>query len=248
MNDLMALAEKRGIKVIEDTAEALGGTYLGRPCGTLAHVACFSFYGNKVMTTGEGGMLVTNDEVIARRARLLRGQGQDPNRRYFHIEVGFNYRLTNVQSAIGCAQLEQLDEFLTERGTQFLNYRRLLEDSSLEFNIPEPLPGCVQAPWLFTLLLPDDLQAAREQVIAQMLKEDVETRPTFEVAYRMPPYAGMKRIPEVHEHSERISNSGISLPTFPGLTLKQQVTVIDSLKRTAMLFRDRVPVIGGAHV
>ena len=240
MSSILSLAAKRGIKVVEDAAEALGGRYLGRACGTMGHVACFSFYGNKVMTTGEGGMLVTNDVEIANRARLLRGQGQDPNRRYFHIEVGFNYRLTNVQSAIGCAQLERLDDFLLERSHQFANYDRLLGASALGFHLPEPLPGCIQAPWLFTLLLPDDLQSARDQLVTQMLMEGVETRPTFEVAYLMPPYSGFMRVPQVHENSEHISKSGISLPTFSGLTIEQQVTVVESLERTAKMFRDGV--------
>jgi len=116
MDPIMELAKKHGLHVIEDAAEALGARYKGRLCGSMVEISTFSFYGNKTITTGEGGMIVTDNDELADRIRLLKGQGMDPNRRYWFPIVGHNYRMTNIQAAIGLAQLENIDLFLGKRG------------------------------------------------------------------------------------------------------------------------------------
>ena len=115
MDPLLALAAEHGLDIVEDAAEAHGARYKGRRVGALGRIGAFSFYGNKIITTGEGGMVVTNDPALAERAAFLRDHAMDPRRRYYHPEIGFNYRMTNIQAAIGCAQLEQADAILARR-------------------------------------------------------------------------------------------------------------------------------------
>ena len=112
MDAILAVAQRHGLRVVEDTAEAHGALYKGRPCGSMGDMSCFSFYGNKVITTGEGGMLLTDDEGWCERARFLRDHAMSKTERYFHPEIGYNYRLTNIQAALGVAQLERLDTFV----------------------------------------------------------------------------------------------------------------------------------------
>ncbi len=115
MDPLLALAAEHRLDIVEDAAEAHGARYKGRRVGALGRIGAFSFYGNKIITTGEGGMVVTNDPRLAERAAFLRDHAMDPRRRYYHPEIGFNYRMTNIQAAIGCAQLEQVDAILARR-------------------------------------------------------------------------------------------------------------------------------------
>src|ERR1041384_62037 len=128
LDPILSLASRHNLFVVEDAAEAHGAEYKGRKVGALADIGIFSFYGNKVMTTGEGGMLTTNDSAIANKARLLRGQGMDPQSRYWHEVIGFNYRMTNVAAAIGLAQLEKIDWHLSRRAEVNNYYRELLAD------------------------------------------------------------------------------------------------------------------------
>jgi perosamine synthetase len=118
MTEIAALAKARGLFVIEDCAEAHGARYDGKPVGSFSDIACFSFYGNKIVTTGEGGICLTDNPDLAARMRMLRDHGMRPERRYWHEEPGFNFRMTNLQAAIGCAQLERMDELITMRRVQ----------------------------------------------------------------------------------------------------------------------------------
>ena len=115
MDPLLALAAEHRLEIVEDAAEAHGARYKGRRVGAIGRIGAFSFYGNKIITTGEGGTVVTNDPALAERAAFLRDHAMDPRRRYYHPEIGFNYRMTNIQAAIGCAQLEQADAILARR-------------------------------------------------------------------------------------------------------------------------------------
>lgn len=207
--DLDALrwfADAHGIEVVEDAAEALGGSWKGQPCGTQSACGTFSFYANKIVTTGEGGAVVTHDDALAASLRLFRGQGQSPNRRYWHTETGFNYRMSDVHAAIGLAQFERIDWLLAERTKIVQQYRQLL--SFLES------PTAVgQAPWLFTALLPKGISFIR--VAAGLLSRGIETRPIFAPMHRLPMF---ERPDNQFPEACRISDAGISLPTYPGLT------------------------------
>jgi perosamine synthetase len=127
MDRINGIAKRKGLWVVEDAAEAHGASYKGRPAGSLSSMATFSFYGNKILTSGEGGAVTLNDEALERRVRLLRGQGMDPARRYHFVEIGYNYRLTNVACAILCGQIEHMEQIVLRRREIFATYRAELE-------------------------------------------------------------------------------------------------------------------------
>jgi perosamine synthetase len=216
MDAIMALAERHGLIVIEDAAEAAGALYKGRPCGSIGHAGTFSFFSNKVITTGEGGMVVFRDDRAAERARRLRDHGMNPARRYWHDEVGFNYRLTNLQAAIGCAQLEQLDGFITRKLAIAAAYRsRLARIDGLR--LPAEIQGMRNSHWMISIIA--ELERAgldRDSFMARLAKAGIETRPLFYPLHAMPPYrefAGNRAFP----HATRLSANGLSLPS--GVTL-----------------------------
>ena len=209
--------------VVEDAAEALGASDQGgRAAGTIGELGIFSFYGNKIITTGEGGMVVTNDDKLAARVRFLRGQAMDPLRRYWHTEVGFNYRMTNLQAAIGLGQLECLDEHLRLRRAIIDMYRARLCDV---LELQRPTFGTISAPWLFVGLLPHGID--RELVMHKLAAEGVESRPTFPCVHQMPMYNTGESFPV----AEDISRRGICLPTFATMSNPQVGEVCDALER-----------------
>jgi perosamine synthetase len=212
MDALLALARQRGLLVIEDAAEAVGASYKGTPCGALGDAACFSFFSNKVLTTGEGGMAVFRDSEVAQRARRLRDHGMRPTRRYWHDEVGFNFRLTNLQAAIGCAQLERLDEFLDRKRTLARHYVRRL-GALPEVTLPAAVDGLTNSYWVFSIIV--DFAALgldRDAFMERLGRAGVETRPLFYPLHDMPPYQ-----PYTAGHSypvtERLASNGLSLPS-----------------------------------
>ena len=154
MDPILELARKRGLFVIEDAAEAHGAKDRGRIVGSMGHVGVFSFYGNKILTTGEGGAVVTDDDALAVRVRFLKDHAMDPSRRYWHPEVGYNYRMTNVQAALGCAQLERYGELTAKRQRVLDLYREAFADTSISINPGRPWSTPV--PWLVCALLREE--------------------------------------------------------------------------------------------
>jgi perosamine synthetase len=218
MEALELFADAHGLMILEDAAEALGATARSRerdglvPCGAAGDAGCFSFYGNKILTTGEGGAVVTDSDALATRLRHLRGQGMDPARRYFHSAIGFNYRLTDLQAAIGVGQLEALDALLIARRLVCETYRRALAPSALGWGL-ELLPASA-APWLFTIILPTRFDRAG---VMRELEEvhRIETRPTFVPLHRLPMYG---RPDAQFPIACAIGDRGLSLPTYPQMT------------------------------
>lgn len=202
------------VAIVEDAAEALGARVNGEHVGLHADVATFSFFGNKTLTTGEGGMVTCRDADLAERILLLRGQGQDPQRTYYHPVMGFNYRLTNMQAAVGLAQLERVQHHLDARQRVVDRYTRLLGSLSGRLHIP-PIPKSVQhGNWMFTVTLREG-GAEERDVIRQSLADDgIETRPGFTPLHRLPMYEDHRPFP----HADWISDSGICLPTHARLT------------------------------
>lgn len=216
MDAIMALAERHRLVVIEDAAEAAGALHNGRPCGSIGHAGTFSFFSNKVITTGEGGMVVFRDDHAAEHARRLRDHGMNPAKRYWHDEVGFNYRLTNLQAAIGCAQLEQFDGFIERKLAIAAAYRaRLGRIDGLR--LPTEIPGLRNSHWMISVIAePERTGLDRDSFMARLGKAGIETRPLFYPLHEMPPYrafAGNRAFP----HASRLSASGLSLPS--GVTL-----------------------------
>ena len=223
---ILDFAERHGLFVIEDAAEALGARYRGQPIGSLGDCATFSFFGNKIITTGEGGMVVTDDSKLADRLRLLRGQGVSPTRRYWHIDVGFNYRMTNICAAIGCAQMEQIDLHLNRRrevaGWYFDELSRLRDYLVL----PQEASWAHHCYWMFTVQLTRRAVRSRDEVIAVLDEKGIETRPVFYPMHTMPPY---EHLPADCPVAEQLAATGISLPTHAKLTQADVKTVCHEL-------------------
>ncbi len=230
---LAAAAEQYGVPLIEDATEALGATYTagplaGRGVGTIGRVGCFSFNGNKLITTGSGGMLVTDDEGLARRARHLSTQARLPGAAYDHDEVGYNYRLSNVSAAIGVAQLEQLPELLGGRRAIAARYDEALAD----------LPGLRTAPrlawadpsfWLYTASVAADRQReVRDQVLAAAGARNIEVRPIWTPLHRTRLYADAPRLGGTV--AESIFDSAFCLPSSSNLGLDDQARVVEMLR------------------
>jgi perosamine synthetase len=227
MDALRDLCEPRGIRLVEDAAEAPMATYRGRPTGGLGDVATFSFYGNKVLTCGEGGAVTLDDDDLAARLRLLRGQGMEPNRRYWFSVVGYNYRLTNVAAALLCAQLERRGEILDARKRIFAQYTERLA-SVPGLTIPTPMPGTTTSPWLFSMLVDEGLFGIGRDVLMQRLESaGIETRPFFPPIHLLPPYVDERRGPLAV--TERLAGQGMNLPTYPGMTEDDVTRICDEI-------------------
>ena len=223
MPALVALADKHGIAVVEDCAEALGTTLGGRHAGTFGRVGTFSFFGNKTVTTGEGGMVITDDDALAAQMRQVKGQGQSLTRRYWHEVLGFNYRMTNIAAAIGTAQMERLPAILDRKRAIAAQYRALLADDPVTFQ--QPMPGLVGSDWLVSLLLPPGTD--RDGVMAALQAQGIESRPVFFPAHHMPMYQQELHLPV----AEDIAARGMSLPSYPDLTGRD-------LERVAAVLRE----------
>jgi len=219
--EIAKIARANGLKVVEDCAEVLGTTIGDRHVGTTADIATFSFFGNKTITTGEGGAVATTDDALASRLRKVKGQGQSFTRRYWHDELGFNYRMTNVCAAIGTAQMERLDSILSRKRQISSMYRSALNGSGVEFQ--EVAPGVNMSEWLVTLLLPRGVD--RDEVMADLSASGIDTRPVFYCAHQMPMYRTDRSYPV----AEDIAARGISLPSYPGLTDNQIAQISDTL-------------------
>lgn len=215
MDEIRRIADKRGLFVLEDAAEALGGQYHSRPVGRLGHAATLSFYANKMITTGEGGMVVTDVQEIAEEARLLRGQAMDPNRRYWFARVGYNYRLTNMQAAVGLGQIECLSQHLARRQEIAIAYNTLLAGKEEYLEVPRPPEHVLHAYWMYTVTLRSRPGLSRDRVAELMKESGVETRPVFYPLHTLPPYYDTRYSLPV---SETVSQRGLTLPTYGSIT------------------------------
>jgi perosamine synthetase len=221
MDPINAIAKRHGLWVVDDTAEAHMARYRGRPAGSLAPISTFSFYGNKIITSGEGGALTYDDPELDQRLRMLRNQGMDPNRRYYFPIIGYNFRLTNIACALLCAQLERRDEILARRRAIFATYRRHLAGiAGIGF---QPVANWAEpAPWLFCVTVEQGAFGMDRDALAQELAErGVETRPFFVPLHSLPPYSngalGTNRFPV----TEQLARDGMNLPTYSGMSDEQ---------------------------
>ena len=223
---LIRLANKHGLFVVDDAAEALGARYHEERVGSLGSCATFSFFGNKIITTGEGGMVVTRNRTLAERLRFLRGQAVSPHRSYWHTDVGFNYRMTNIAAAIGCAQMENIDTHLQRRQDVACWYHQHLQSAGDLFDLPVPQTDTHHSYWMFTILLRQNLNISRDNVIQRLNQHGIETRPIFYPVHWMPPYQDASGHFPV---AEELAPNGISLPTHGRLREEQVKQVCDQL-------------------
>ena len=227
LDPILQIAENNGLFVLEDAAEAVGARYKGRRLGGHGTCATFSFFGNKIITTGEGGMVTTNDGELAARLRLFRGQGMDPRRRYWFSVVGYNYRMTNIAAAIGLAQLERVDLHLAKRKLIAEGYNRRLTRYSDRFLLPTAEAWADHAYWMYTIILRESLMVDRDEVMRDLDEVGIETRPVFWPMHVLPPYRDTTG--EAFPCAEFCSSRGISLPTHGLLTENDMDRVVDAL-------------------
>ncbi len=232
MDALEAFARQHQLWIVEDVAEAFGARYRGRPTGALGDAGVYSFFGNKIVTCGEGGAVTLRDSALEGRIRLLRNHGMDPERRYHFPITGYNYRITNVMCAVLCAQLERADAILAQRRKLFALYReRLVSLPGLSF---QPVaPWAELAPWMFNILVDPAAYGRTAAELAALLEEDgIETRPLFPPLHREPPFAVQSRARgDILLVSESLSETGLTLPTFNRLTVEDIDRVTEAIRR-----------------
>ena len=230
MDPVLELARRHGLKVIEDAAEMHGQDYKGRPCGSFGDISTFSFYPNKHITTGEGGMIVTNDDRLAEECRSLRNLCFQPQKRFVHERLGWNLRMTNMQAALGLAQLERLDEFVTRKRRMGQRYTELLSGIP---GIELPLARTEYAEniyWVYGLILKDAVPFDAEEAMRRLHKEGIGTRPFFWPMHEQPVlrkiglFAG-----ETYPVSERLARRGFYVPSGLALTESQMDQVAEAL-------------------
>jgi perosamine synthetase len=224
MDPILEVARKKGIYLIEDCAEAHGAEYRGRKVGCFGDISCFSFYGNKILTTGEGGMCLTDSSEYADLMKMLRDHGMNPKKRYWHDFIGFNYRMTNLQAALGVAQLERIESTIRKK----LELARLYKDFLGQVNdvaLAPEMPWAKTVYWIYSVLIQ---RFDRDKVMLRMDEDGVETRPFFYPAHRLPPYRTRDQLIE----AERLSRQGINLPSSTKLSKREVLYVCESLKRS----------------
>jgi len=224
MGPLVAIAKDNGLFLVEDCAEAFGSLYQGVHVGSFGDISTYSFFGNKTITTGEGGMVVTNDETLHDRVVHFKGQGLAKHRQYWHDVVGYNFRLTNICAAIGLAQLEQADLLLAKKRELATLYQEGLVKLPVAFH--RETAGVVHSFWMCSILVDDP--GTREPLRIALEEAGVETRPLFYPVHTMPMYAQKF---QRHPVAENIGWRGINLPSWPGLTRDQVQHICKTIEK-----------------
>lgn len=223
MDEVVALCNEHNLLLIEDCAEAFGSLYKGQHVGTFGDVATFSFFGNKTITTGEGGMVLSRHKDVHDRACHLKSQGVSKIREYWHDELAFNYRMTNICAAIGLAQLERADETIALKRQIAGWYREALEGLPLQMHAEQP--GTLHSYWMCSILLDDP---SRRQALRDQLKsKGIETRPLFAPAHNMPHCKTDESFPV----AQNLSSRGMNLPSYPTLTREQVRQIAEEMRR-----------------
>lgn len=231
MEAINETAARHGLWVVEDAAEAHGAEIDGRKAGSFGTCGAFSFFGNKIITTGEGGMLTTNDDELAARMRLLRGQGMDPQRRYWFPVVGYNYRMTNIQAAIGLAQLEEIDAALAARRQLAAWYNEALGGLVNHLALPSEVGCAKHAYWMYTVYLIGGGEARRDALMSQLAAQGIETRPVFYPMHVLPPYKCREDFPIADTWAAR----GINLPTHLDISKDDTIRIAKALAEAIAL-------------
>ncbi len=231
MEPIWELARKHGLVVIEDAAEAHGAEYKGRKCGGLGDISCFSFYANKIITTGEGGMVLTNNETFAEKARSLRNLCFRQDRRFYHTELGHNFRLTNIQAAIGLAQLERIDELVQKKRWIGQTYNEELKDvPGLILPVEEPWAKNVY--WMYGVVLEEKIGMDAAEFASRLREHDIDTRPFFLGMHEQPVFYNRNLfVSERYPVAERIARQGLYLPSGIAMTGSQLDQVCEAVRR-----------------
>jgi perosamine synthetase len=216
MDKINEIAKEYGLLVIEDAAEAHGAEYKGRKVGSLGNHGVFSLYGNKIITTGEGGMITTDDEKVYEKTKFLRDHAMSVEKRYWHTEIGYNYRITNIQAALGLAQMERIEELIKKKILIFKWYKELLGNvEGLQLNAQKEQAKNVY--WMVCLILAKNISISRDELMLKLKEKGIDTRPFFYPASQFPMYKCFNRNPTAYEISKR----GLNLPSGVNLTIKE---------------------------
>jgi perosamine synthetase len=227
MDSILDIAQRHSLAVIEDAAEAHGARYKGRPVGGIGDLAAFSFYGNKIITTGEGGMVVTNRSDLADKIRLLRDHGMSRERRYWHPVLGYNYRMTNLQAALGVAQMEKIEGILTAKARIAAAYAQGLSDIP-GVKLPPNAEWAESVCWLYSILIDSQKFGASRNILMKALKEEnIDTRPLFPPIHLQPIYNQGESLPI----AESLSDRGLSLPSSVNLSGEDIKRTIEAIRR-----------------
>lgn len=233
MDKVMEIANKYNLYVIEDATESLGSIYKGKHTGTIGHIGCFSFNGNKLITTGAGGMLVTNDEELGKKAKFLSTQAKVTleNKGFYHTDIGFNFRMPNILAAMGCAQLENIEEYIKIKRENAFFYNELLKDVK-NITLPIEKPETRNVFWLYSILIEDGFPVSRDELIKIMHDAGIETRPFFVPVHTMPPY--LKCRSGDLSITEEVSLKGINLPSSISLKKDCIIKICNIIKNYIM--------------
>lgn len=239
MDPVLEIAERHGLKIIEDAAEMHGQTYNGKPCGSFGDISIFSFYPNKHITTGEGGMIVTDDELLAERCRSLRNLCFKKEQRFVHDELGWNYRFTNLQAAVGLAQLENIDKHISRKRKMGKLYTELLSDIE-EIQLPLPFTEYAQnIYWVFGLIIKNNFPLNAKDVMMKLKERGVGSRPFFYPMHMQPVFIKMGLFKnEIYPVAENMANRGFYIPS--GLVCEEQqiIKVVDILKNVLLISKN----------
>lgn len=229
MDVVMNIAQKHNLYVIEDATESLGSLYKGKPIGTMGHVGCFSFNGNKLITTGAGGMLVTNDSKLGDYAKHLSNQSKaiSENGGIYHDEIGYNYRMPNIVAAMGVAQLEMVDEYVQAKRKNADLYNKLLSNTK-GITVPTEKQWATNVHWLYSILVEDEYKISRDMLIKELKSNGVESRPFFMPLHNMPPFADCKV--SSMNNTDYLEKHGLCLPSSVGLKVSEIETVCNIIK------------------
>ena len=227
MDAILAIAKEHNLYVIEDAAEAHGAEYKGKKVGSFGDISCFSFYGNKIITTGEGGICLTNSEELAEKMKILRDHGMNHSKRYWYDVIGFNYRMTNLQAAVGVAQLEKLDKLIERKreiaGRYAEGLNDLAEKGLIKLHPEMPWAKCVY--WMYCILV-EDFGISRDELMSKLEEKGIETRPFFVPMHVLPIYKSDEKFPV----AEEISRKGINLPSGINLTKEEVKRIVTEIK------------------
>jgi perosamine synthetase len=228
MAEVWLVAQRHNLLIIEDAAEAHGATYRGVKAGALGHLACFSFYANKVITTGEGGMLTTNSDAYAQRARLLRNLAfTEP--RFWHEELGFNYRMTNVQAAIGCGQLERIESIVEAKRDLARRYTERLSGIR-GLRLPIERSWARNVYWMYALVVEPEFGTGRDELMAALVGVGIETRTMFCPMHLQPALLSRGAVRRVRcPVAEELWERGLYLPSTPSLTDQDLDRICDAI-------------------
>lgn len=219
MDKIMEIAKKHNLYVIEDAAEAHGAEYKEKKVGSFGDIGCFSFFGNKIITTGEGGMCVTNNLELREKLEILRNQGMSKKRKYWHPVVGFNYRMSNIHAAIGLAQLERINHSINLKIRNAELYSEKLKNT---VELPPNIKNIKNVYWMFCVL-----SDKKEEIIKALKEKDIETRPLFSPIHKMPPY----HLEESYPVAEELNKKGINLPSSIKLKEEEIKNICETIKK-----------------